>query len=107
MRMTFQEYTELHESEENINHAKRYEEKQKKLEAMPVEKHVEKLKKTGTSMTNHVSRGGNYGHTYARDLARRYDDHADKMKEHHPEAWKSYCKEHGYSTQHSGSDFYA
>ena len=105
--MTFSDYVDLCESEDTANHAQKYAEKQKKLDAMAPEKHVEKLKKTGQSMINHVNRGGSFMHADAQRLASRYDDHAERLHQNHPEVWKAYCKEHGYSTSHRGADFYA
>lgn len=105
--MSFSDYIELYESEDSVNYAQKYADKQEKLDAMSPEKHVEKLKKTAQSMLKHVSRGGNFRHADAQRLASRYDDHAERLHQNHPEVWKSYCKEHDYSHMHRGQDFYA
>jgi hypothetical protein len=107
MKMTFTEYLGLCENEDMVNHAQVYAEKQKKIDAMPAEMHIEKLKKTVKAIISHIERGGNSRHAYANHLARRYDEHADRLKEHHPEAWKSFCKDNNCSVHHSGIDYYA
>ncbi len=37
----------------------------------------------------------------------RYDEHADFLKEKHPDVWKNYVKSTGQSVDHTGGDLYA
>ena len=71
------------------------------------EKSVKMLIKTRKSINAHGSRGGQGHHAHGQQLMSRYDDHADFLKDKHPDVWKNYVKSTGQSADHNGGDLYA
>jgi hypothetical protein len=70
---------------------------------------VHKLEKTLKTIQNHYRRGGESYHKYGGDLARRYTNFKNKLRET-PEGekhWKEYCARNKFATDHNGHDHYA
>ena len=77
------------------------------LKSMTPERAVKVLERTKKSIVGHVSRGGSRRDWRGSELAMRYDDHRDWLREKHPDRWHKYCKDCDYHPDHDGSDMFA
>lgn len=71
------------------------------------EKSVKALHKTLKTIDNHRARGGEGHHLRGQDLISKYNEHAEFLKDNHPDHWKKYAKDVHKSEHHDGSDLYA
>ena len=71
------------------------------------EKSVKALIRLRQSINSHGRRGGQSHHSRGQDLMRHYDEHADFLKQKHPDVWKKHVKSTGQAINHDASDLYA